>query len=147
MEEESRPKDVVERLYQDAANRIDKQMNHTESYHDQLNRDCSFQPHISKTSNYLSEKSDQFNGNLKDFYDRQQAFLTKQQEKRQDNQQKYSQEAQCSFKPEINVTSDIIMESDPKRGAETEDDRYYRLYKKDSKKQEIVKEMIEKEVY
>ena len=53
----------------------------------------------------------------------------------------------CSFKPEINVTSDIIMESDPKRGAETEDERYYRLYKKDFKRQEIAKEMVEKEVY
>jgi hypothetical protein len=32
------------------------------------------------------------------------------------------------------VTSDIIVESDPKRGAETEEERYYRLYKKDMKR-------------
>ncbi|CDW79342.1 UNKNOWN [Stylonychia lemnae] len=147
MEEESRPKDVVERLYQDAANKINKQMQQHESYNEQLQKDYSFQPHISKTSNYLSEKSDLFNGNLKDFYERQQAFVQKQTEKREEFRQKYSEEAKCSFKPEINVTSDIIMESDPKRGAETEDERYYRLYKKDHKRQEIVKEMIEKEVY
>lgn len=46
-------------------------MNHTESHNEQLNRDYSFQPQISKTSNYISEKSDLFNGNLKDFYERQ----------------------------------------------------------------------------
>jgi len=45
------------------------------------------------------------------------------------------------------VTSDIIIESDPKRGNETEDERLQRLYMKDFKKQEIVREMLEKEVY
>ncbi len=45
------------------------------------------------------------------------------------------------------MTSDIICESDPNRGAETEDQKIMRLYKKDQKKQEIVREMIEKEVY
>ena len=45
------------------------------------------------------------------------------------------------------MTSDIICESDPTRGAENEDEKIMRLYKKDQKKQEIVREMIEKEVY
>jgi hypothetical protein len=41
-------------------------------------------------------------------------------EKKEEFRQKYSQEAKCTFKPEINVTSEIICESDPKRGFETE---------------------------
>jgi hypothetical protein len=45
------------------------------------------------------------------------------------------------------VTSDIIIESDPTRGAETEEDKIHRLYKKDFKRQEVVRELIEKEVY
>jgi hypothetical protein len=45
------------------------------------------------------------------------------------------------------VTSEIICESDPKRGIETEEEKYMRLYKKDSKKKEVVKEMLEKEMY
>ena len=53
----------------------------------------------------------------------------------------------CSFKPEINVTSEIIVESDPKRGGETDDDKIHRLYRKDQKKQEVVREIIEKEMY
>ena len=32
----------------------------------------------------MTEKSDMFNGNLKDFYDRQQEFVKKQQMKRED---------------------------------------------------------------
>lgn len=39
------------------------------------------------------------------------------------------------------------MESDPLRGVESEQERIMRLYKKDQKKQEVVKELIEKEVY
>ena len=117
------------------------------SVHDQLNKEYSFHPQISKSSAFMSEKSDMFNGNLKDFYDRQQQFIQRQLEKKEEFKKKFSEEAKCSFKPEINVTSEIICESDPKRGAETEDDRVMRLYKKDQKKQEVLKEMLEKEVY
>ncbi len=45
-------------------------MNYTDSYNEHLNKEHPFQPQISKTSNYISEKSDFFNGNLKDFYER-----------------------------------------------------------------------------
>ena len=48
----------------------------------------------------------------------------------------YSDAAKCTFKPEINVTSEIIVESDPNRGGETEQERFMRLYKKDAKKSE-----------
>lgn len=60
----------AERLYSDAAGRIEKSMHFTESVNDQLNRQHPFHPQISKTSNYMSEKSDYFNGNLKEFYER-----------------------------------------------------------------------------
>lgn len=42
--------------------------------------------------------------------------------------------AKCTFKPQINVTSEIIVESDPIRGKENEEDKYMRLYRKDMKK-------------
>jgi len=41
----------------------------------------------------------------------------------------------------------VIVESDPTRGVETEEERIKRLYCKDQKKQEVVREMIEKEIY
>ena len=72
-----------------------------------------------------------FSGNMKDFYDRQEAFVKKQQEKKHLAHKKWADEERYSFKPEINATSEVICESDPTRGAETEDDRIQRLYKKD----------------
>ena len=69
-----------------------------------------------------------FNGNLKDFYERQNAFLQKQGENRENAQKMYGQGANCTFKPEINLTSDIICESDPVRGSESMQEKYDRLY-------------------
>ena len=42
----------------------------------------TYNPNISQTSKWISEQSNMFNGNLKDFHARQEAFLQKQQEKR-----------------------------------------------------------------
>jgi len=127
--------DVVDRLYRDAHDRIEKTLIHEE----QLSKEHPFQPHISKSSAGklsnlvnvgLSEKSDMFNGNLKDFYERQQKFIEKQAEKRELAKATSGEEARCTFRPEINVTSEIICEADPKRGTETEEERYMRLYRK-----------------
>jgi hypothetical protein len=68
-------------------------------------------------------------------------------EKKEEYRLKYSEEATCTFKPEINVTSEIICEADPNRGRETDEDKIMRLYKKDQKKQEVIRENIEKEIY
>lgn len=69
------PTNVVDRLYKDAADRIEKTMNYNESVHEQMNKDYTFHPSISKSSNYISEHSKLFNGNNKDFYERQEQFL------------------------------------------------------------------------
>lgn len=41
---------------------------------------------------------------------------------------KWADEERFSYKPEINATSEVIVESDPNRGGETENDRIMRLY-------------------
>ena len=61
---------VVERLYRDANERIEKQMSHNVSVNEHLNKEYSFHPHISKSSAFLSAQNDMFSGNMKDFYDR-----------------------------------------------------------------------------
>ena len=43
-------------------------------------------------------------------------------------QKKFGQGANCTFKPEINLTSEIICESDPVRGNENMNEKYDRLY-------------------
>ena len=45
------------------------------------------------------------------------------------------------------MTSAIICESDPNRGNENSAEKYDRLYQRDMKKKEIVREMKEAEVY
>jgi hypothetical protein len=79
----SNPTNVVERLYKDAADRIQKTMTRTESVNEQMNREHTFCPSISKTSQHMSEYNAMFFGNNKDFYERQQQFLEKQQENKE----------------------------------------------------------------
>jgi len=95
----------------------------------------------------MSAQSDMFNGNMKDFYERQEAFIKRQYEKKEEARKKWADEERYSFKPEINATSEVIVESDPNRGAENDEDRIERLYKRDHKRQEVMRELIEKEVY
>ena len=59
----------------------------------------------------------------------------------------YGEAAGCTFKPEINLTSEIIVESDPNRGHETLEDKMARLYLRDKKKNEVIKEIKTAEVY
>ena len=61
---------VVERLYKDAAERIEKSMNYTVSVNEESNKTHTFQPQISKQSAYMSDKSNMFSGNNKDFIER-----------------------------------------------------------------------------
>jgi len=56
-----------------------------------------------------------FNGNLKDFHSRQAAFLKKQQDHRAQLASECGEQSHCTFKPQINLTSEIICESDPQR--------------------------------
>lgn len=86
-------------------------------------------------------------GNKKEFFERQQAFIDRQLEKKEGLRAQYSQEAQCTFKPEINITSEIICEADPKRGGESHGDKVSRLYAVDQMKREIVRENVAAEVY
>lgn len=60
-----------------------------------------------------------FSGNMKEFHERQEAFLKKQQENRLEARKKWADEERFAFRPEINATSEVIVESDPSRGAET----------------------------
>ena len=131
----------MERLYRDANERIEKQMTHNMSVNDQLNREYSFHPQISDVYSSAS------GGNVKDFYERQEAFVKRQYEKKEEARKKWADEERFSFRPAINATSEVIVESDPGRGGESEDMRIQRLYRRDPKRQEVLRELIEREVY
>jgi hypothetical protein len=44
--------------------------------------------------------------------------VKRQLEKREEARKKWADEERYSFKPEINATSEVIVESDPSRGCE-----------------------------
>ena len=67
---------VKERLYRDATDRLERNFFNTMVENDKG------RPQISQQSKWISENSQMFNGNLKDFYERQNAFLQKQSENR-----------------------------------------------------------------
>jgi len=68
-------------------------------------------------------------------------------EKKEQLRNQYSEEAQHSFKPKINLTSEVICAADPKRGTENEAQRIERLYNKDVVKKQLAKEFQEQQVY
>ena len=127
-----------ERLYRDATNRLENKFFNT------IN-DGDHKPNISQKSGWISENSTMFNGNLKDFHARQEAFLQKQAEQRAEKERETYEK--YSFKPQINLTSEIICESDPKRNNENGRDRIERLYQADQQRKEVIKEMKEQEMY
>ena len=87
---------VNERLYRDAADRVERNFFNTMNEEENFNsrsRQSLGGGQINKNSQWISENSNMFNGNLKDFYSRQQAFLQKQQEKRDKAQDQYGEAA------------------------------------------------------
>lgn len=68
-------------------------------------------------------------------------------DKKSEASRKFGEAAGCTFKPEINLTSEIIVESDPSRGHETLEDKMTRLYLADKKKNEVIRELKTAEVY
>ena len=88
-----------------------------------------------------------FQGNLKNFHERQNEFLKKQIEKRQEISNKFGEQAHCTFKPAINLTSAIIAENDPQRGIEKSAEKFKRLSVQDAQKKEVIRELKEAEMY
>lgn len=126
---------VVDRMVRDANERIEK------TYHrlEEKAGDYPFTPNIGPTNEERVHNNSMFKGNFHDFIERQQAFQARQTDNIERNRVAYGQEAGCTFQPEINLTSDIIVETDPRRCKETLEDRVKRLSTKDSKKKEVIK--------
>ena len=133
---------VVERLTRDASDRIEKK--NKDDFDHEISEMHPFQPKLSTFSN-MSHNKTMYNLDNKNFYERQQEFLQKQHERREAKRNEEGK--QFSFKPKINTTSDIIVEADPQRAEEWENDKFNRLYAKDFHKVEAKKEAIKEELY
>ena len=107
----------------------------------------TFHPAISDASKVLAEKNDLYQGDYKDFQTRQTEFIERQREKREALRNQYADEAVYKFKPQINVMSDVICQSDPSRGFETKNQAIERLYSKEMVKKKVKTDLLEQEVY
>ena len=146
---------VVDRLYNDASSRIERNMKSQMSIRSVQNQSMmsgnndayTFHPAISDASKVLAEKNDLYQGDYKDFQTRQTEFIERQREKREALRNQYADEAVYKFKPQINVMSDVICQSDPNRGFETKDQAIERLYSKEMVKKKVKTDLLEQEVY
>jgi hypothetical protein len=111
---------VTERLYNDASTRLEKQARtqntSVRAASTKLEEDSyTFKPAICSTSKLLTENNELYQGSFKNFEQRQQEYLSRQVEKRQELQSKYADEAKYKFRPEINLNSEVICATDPSR--------------------------------
>ena len=68
---------MVDRLYKDANNRIEKEMQHQEAFNEYLSKIYPFRPQLSHDGINNNISSHSIAANHKEFYDRQQTFLQK----------------------------------------------------------------------
>ena len=120
---------VVERLTRDASDRIEKSFKKNEDLNNEFSLMHPFCPQLS-TFTSKDHNRTMFSDN-RDFLERQQEFLHKQHEKLQNRRNEEGKE--FSFKPQINTTSEIIVEANADRANETNEEKYMRLYAKDYK--------------
>ena len=101
----------------------------------------TFHPVISDTSHLIAKNNELYRGDNKDFLARQNEYKARQIENREKLRDKYSEEVQHSFKPQINMTSEVICAADPDRGHESKEEKINRLYTKDQMKRQVEREL------
>lgn len=85
-------------------------------------------------------------GNINDFLNRQKIYEDIKYEKLEKIRNK-SMDIKQQFKPQINITSDILMRADITRSGETKEEKINRLYKKDIEKYNQRKKVLEEFYY
>lgn len=126
--------DVYNRLYNNENNKdIDRS-----NYNDRDLEECTFTPNIISHSmitgddtegNQMNPSTIPNSGNINDFLSRQKIYEDIKRERQNRISQKAPKE-ECTFKPKINLTSDILVRTNTSRIAENKYNRLYEDYKK-----------------
>jgi len=128
---------VTDRLYKDAT---DRGLRQSYTVSQEKSTQHLFNPQLSTSTYNLNSFGE--DGLLnKGFNERQEIYKQKRKEKEKLIQ--YS--SKCTFKPEINFNSEILIEVDPKRSCETEEERIQRLSQKNPKIEERLKQLKDQE--
>jgi hypothetical protein len=98
-------------------------------------QECTFTPQLYYTSLQ--------GGNIDDFLERQKIYDEIKKERLERKLSRSIDESRYTFKPEINLTSDILIRTDNNRARENQEDKIDRLYKKNYEKIQSRKEQLE----
>jgi hypothetical protein len=128
--------DIHERLYRQGIKNLKKE---NYEYEPDL-QECTFTPN-------LVYSSIQGGGNIDDFLERQKIYDEIKRERLEKKLSKSIDDNTYTFKPEINLTSDIIIKADTNRANENTDERVNRLYKQNYDKIKTRKEQLESFYY
>lgn len=126
---------VITRLTENNEKPINKEMKRRVAWEDELNKKCTFTPHINSLSNKIVEEK--YKDRPIDFVERQQYYELERLKKDNKNKNIYS-ENEYTFKPEIGNAEDILIYKRPELILETSEERIERLSKKDSEKREYL---------
>lgn len=129
--------DIFTRLYNE--NLRDEKYEKEKYLSNQLDQ-CTFSPQIgtSQNNDFLDGA-----GNIDDFLERQKVYEQIKRDRLERKVLKNNQKEECTFKPKINLTSDILMKTNSSRANENLQDKIDRLYKQDYEKIQNRKEQLE----
>lgn len=134
-------KPVAERLFQDAGERVERSQR-TSSIVGQIRSiQYSFMPRLHAHA-YSTDALGEERLLGKGFEERQELYLQRSKEQKE----KYANELQYSFKPQISVASKELVALDPKRAKETQEEKLSRLTQYSSKQTDKVRKEREMEI-
>jgi hypothetical protein len=145
MTEDFEEGDVVGRLLKNAHDKLERKLRTAEAISREEVEKYPFSPQL--ITKELASGSTPFPGSHQSFMERQQAHLRRAQSKQETLLCEADSDPQCTFRPQIDRTSEFIVESMPQRTAETSEARYRRMSKDDHDKREQRKAQIEAEYY
>ena len=102
---------------------------------------CTFKPNIGSVSRNIADGHELYQGSFKNFEQRQQEYMVRQQEKKVELRNKYAEEENYKFKPEINLNSEVICATDPSRRDGSQ--RAQSMQRKEQKKEHVERELYQ----
>ena len=129
--------DIYTRLYKENIK------NEKQNYKNKEMEECTFIPQCNNLGTYYTNDEIYQNyGNIDDFLERQKIYDEIKKDRLEKKINKTQERESCSFKPKINLTSDILMKTNIERANENQVDKYERLYN-DAQKYKERKEQLE----
>ena len=132
--------DIYTRLYNENIK------NEKHPYKNQELSECTFTPNINNTNPQGTGFDNDIynsNGNIDDFLERQKMYEQLKKDRLEKKMAKVKSKEEYTFKPKINLTSDILMKTNSSRANENQQDKIDRLYKGDYEKIQNRKEQLE----